>query len=146
MACVTKGCIFCGMSKNPREVPFRIAESEHALAFLTTRPVQRGHSLVIPKRHATDLSDVAPPELNDVMALVLEVATLLRRRLNTTGENLLVASGPGSGQSVFHLHVHIIPRILDDGLQWNDWWHAKVHLPPEGDLDSLAGFIRGQSS
>jgi histidine triad (HIT) family protein len=134
------------MAKNPGEVPHRIAESEHALAFLDLRPIRRGHSLVIPKAHAADLSDVGPQQLTEVMTLVREVAALLRRRLGTTGENLLVASGPGSEQSVFHLHVHVIPRQSYDDLRWNDWWQTKVHFPGNVELDGLARFIRDEGT
>lgn len=121
----------------------RIAESDRAFAILDVRPIRKGHALVIPKKHYADLSDVTPEEMAAVGTLTLEVAALLRKRLGTTGENLLVASGPGSEQSVFHLHVHVIPRVTDDDLRWNDWWQTKVRVPRMTELETLAKAIRG---
>ncbi len=122
--------------------PHWIARSDRAFAFLDIRPIRVGHALVVPKRHAVNLSDVSPDDWAAVNALVLDVARLLRTTLGTDGENLLVASGPGSEQSVFHLHVHVIPRKQNDDLRWNDWWQTKVFTPPEPELIALAGRIR----
>lgn len=135
-------CIFCKMVSEPSRVPHRIAESDHAFAFLDFSPIRRGHTLVIPKRHATDLSDVRSEDYLAMMSLARQVAQRLRRHLGTTGENLLVASGPGSEQSVFHLHVHIIPRLPDDDLRWNDWWATKILPVTEEQLASLASELR----
>lgn len=135
-------CLFCTMAASPTSVPHRIAESERAFAFLDIRPIREGHSLVIPKKHFADLSDVSPDEFEGMMALARDVAATLRRRLGTTGENLLIASGPGSEQSVFHLHIHVIPRRPDDDLRWNDWWQTKVRHPDDAELGALARSIR----
>ncbi len=135
-------CIFCAMVADRRKVPYWIAESEGALAFADINPIRRGHSLVIPKRHARDLSDVTPEDLRAVTELAHAVAGQLRRRLGSTGENLLVASGLGSEQSVFHLHIHVIPRMADDDLRWNDWWQTKVRHPTLGEIEALARSIR----
>jgi len=135
-------CIFCAMAKDPARVPHRIAESSKALAILDIRPIRKGHAMVIPKKHSEDLSDVAPEDLKAVMDLVLEVARLLRRKLGSTGENLLVASGEGSEQSVYHFHVHIVPRMPYDDLRWNDWGQTKVRFPSKPQLAKLARSIR----
>jgi histidine triad (HIT) family protein len=142
-ASVPADCIFCRMAKDRSLVPYWIAETDRAFAFLDINPIRHGHSLVIPKSHAVDLSDVRPEDWNAVHQLTLRVAALLRARLGTTGENLLVASGPGSEQSVFHLHVHVIPRREDDDLRWNDWWQTKVRRVGRPELTDLAASIRG---
>lgn len=136
-------CIFCAMVGDRSKVPHWLAESERALAFLDIHPIRRGHALVIPKAHARDLSDVSAADLAAVAALIPEVAACLRRRLGTTGENIFVASGPGSEQSVFHLHAHIIPRRPDDDLRWNDWWQTRVRPATFPELATLAREIRG---
>lgn len=136
-------CIFCRMVEDRSIVPHWIAESEGALAFLDIHPIRTGHTLVIPKAHAVDLASVTAEDWAAVTALVTRVSNEIRRKLGTTGENLMVASGPGSEQSVFHLHVHVIPRLPDDDLRWNDWWATKVFTPPEADLIALAKKIRG---
>jgi len=126
-------------------VPHWIAESDRALAFLDINPIRHGHSLVIPKSHALDLSEVDPDDWRAACQLTLKVATLLRKRLGTTGENLLVASGPGSEQSVFHLHIHVIPRLPNDDLRWNDWWQTKVRPADEPTIVALAAALRGST-
>ncbi len=138
-------CIFCRMVSDRSLVPYWLAESDRALAFLDINPIRHGHSLVIPKVHALDLSDVKAEDWHATSQLALEVASLLRSRLGTTGENLLVASGPGSEQSVFHLHIHVIPRLPDDDLCWNDWWQTKVRQTETLSLTVLATSIRGSS-
>jgi histidine triad (HIT) family protein len=137
-------CIFCDMVADRSMVPHWIAESDRALAFLDIRPIRTGHSLVIPKAHSVDLASVTDEDWVAVAALSARVQNLLRRKLGTTGENLFVASGPGSEQSVFHLHVHIIPRMPDDDLHWNEWWSTKAFSPPKAELDALAQRIRGR--
>jgi len=136
-------CIFCRIVSDRTMAPQWVAESDRALAFLDIHPIRRGHALVIPKTHAVDLSDVTEADWTDVNTLTARVAQLLRRKLGTTGENLFVASGSGSEQSIFHLHVHIIPRMPNDDLRWNDWWATKVFTPPKPELVSLAQKIRG---
>ncbi len=123
-------------------VPHWLAESDKALAFLDINPIRTGHTLVIPKAHAVDLRTITDGDWAAVAGLSARVVNLLRRKLGTTGENLFVASGPGSEQSVFHLHVHIIPRSPDDDLRWNDWWKTKAFTPPTAELNALAKKIR----
>ena len=142
---MASGCIFCRMVAGEIGVPHWIAQTDRALAFLDIQPIRVGHALVIPRRHSTNLADVTPEDWTAMSQLVLEVSRLLRRRLGTDGENLLVASGPGSEQTVLHLHVHVIPRKRDDDLHWDDWWRTKKFSPPEAELLALARKIRGES-
>ncbi len=143
---MASACVFCRMISGELGAPHWIARSDRAFAFLDIRPIRTGHALVVPKRHAVDLSDVSPEDWAAVNELVVDVARRLRTALGTDGENLLVASGPGSEQSVFHLHVHVIPRKRDDDLRWNDWWQTKVFTPSEPDLIALADRIRSGSA
>jgi len=124
-------------------VPYWLAETDRALAFLDINPIRPAHSLVIPKAHTLDLQSVSPEDWAAVTELTSVVQRRLRRALRTSGENVFVASGPGSEQSVFHLHVHIIPRNAGDDLQWNDWWQTKVRPAATPDLVELARRIRG---
>ncbi len=123
-------------------VPYWIAETERAFAFLDIRPLRPGHALVIPKAHTLDLASIAPEDWRAVCELTTEVQRRLRQALGTTGENLLVASGPGSEQSVFHLHLHVIPRVQDDGLRLTEWWETKASTPARDDLVRLAERVR----
>lgn len=138
-------CLFCEIVRDRSRVPHWIAESDEAFAFLDVQPIRPGHTLVVPKRHVTDLSDVTPDDAKALFDLVLEVAAQLRQRLGTSGENLLVASGPGSEQSVLHLHVHVIPRRANDNLRWDDWWRTKILPTSFAELASLAASVRDRT-
>ncbi|NLE96486.1 MAG: HIT family protein [Propionibacterium sp.] len=105
-------CLFCKIIEG--EVPSKkIHEDERAFAFLDIAPWQRGHALVIPKRHTVDaLED--PATLAEIADAVVTVANLLKGRLGATAVNLLSNAGADSGQEVFHTHVHVIPRYPDN--------------------------------
>ena len=139
---MSEDCIFCRIVADRSMIPYWVAESDRALAFLDINPIRTGHTLVIPKAHAVDLASVTEADWEAVAGLSARVLNILRRKLGTSGENLFVASGPGSEQSVFHLHVHVIPRTPDDDLHWNDWWETKAFTPPTAELVSLAKKIR----
>lgn len=102
-------CIFCGIVEG--SVPARkVQEDERTVAFLDINPFTAGHTLVIPRRHAADLSDVDPEDLRAVASAAQEIAKKMRARLNARGVNLLLSSGGAAWQDVFHLHLHVIPR------------------------------------
>lgn len=105
-------CLFCAIVAG--DIPARtVYEDEHALAFLDINPWHRGHTLVIPRRHVDDI--VAEPEaLTEIAPGIHATAKLLRDRLGADGLNMLSNAGAVSGQEVFHLHVHLIPRYADN--------------------------------
>ncbi len=87
-------------------------------------PVTRGHALVVPRTHSTDLLDITGEDLAACVHLAQEIATRARDRLGSDGVNLLNCSGAEAWQSVFHFHLHVIPRFKDQpgkdaiGLPW----------------------------
>ncbi|MFF9340317.1 MULTISPECIES: HIT family protein [unclassified Streptomyces] len=83
-------------------------------AFAPLDPLAPGHTLVIPTSHRTDIFDTPPEVLAHVMTLVQRLAGTMRSVLKAEGVNILSASGPGSEQSVPHLHFHVVPRWSDD--------------------------------
>ncbi len=105
-------CLFCRIIES--EIPSkRVFEDETAVAFLDINPWQCGHTLVIPRRHVADaLSD--PTALTEIAPALRQVGTLLQDKLGASGFNLLSNVGADSGQEVFHLHVHVIPRYADN--------------------------------
>lgn len=111
-------CVFCRIVARtaPATVVF---ENELTLGFLPLPESQLapGHVLVVPKRHARDLFDASPADLDAVIYAVRRIADGLRGALSATGVNILNASGPDSDQSVFHVHFHVVPRWSGDGLQ-----------------------------
>ena len=111
-------CIFC-MIANKDINSQTIYETEQIISFLDINPVSKGHCLVVPKKHYADVFDIPETELNEIMTASKHVSELLRKNLGATGVNLINASGKDAQQSVFHFHMHIIPRYRNDGL---DTW------------------------
>ena len=123
-------CIFCKIVAGT--IPcFKLYEDAATLAFLDINPVNAGHALVIPKAHAPNLYESADGDLAAVMAVVRVLATVIEKTVKPHGVNLLQANGPGAAQSVFHFHMHIIPRVQGDDLKMN--WGLKP-----GDKAALA--------
>ena len=102
-------CIFC--IKPETEI---LAENDLALAFYDKYPVNEGHVLVIPRRHVESYFEATPKELAAVNKLLFEVRDKLDTRLSPDGYNIGVNVGGAAGQTIFHLHVHIIPRYRGD--------------------------------
>ncbi|CAM2872792.1 HIT family protein [Skermania piniformis] len=107
-------CIFCGIVRG--QAPATIVyEDDELLAFLDIRPITRGHTLVIPKRHATDLAEL-PPDTGAAMlrAGQLLAAAMRGSDLRSDGTNLVLNDGRAAFQTVGHVHLHVIPRRTGD--------------------------------
>lgn len=123
-------CIFCKIAAG--EIPARIVdEDERTLAFMDIAPATRGHALVIPRAHATDLLSVSDEDLSAVALAARRLAARMKERLGAEGINLLNSCGRAAWQTVFHFHVHVIPRYAEDPLRL-PW------VPAEGDPDEIA--------
>ena len=118
-------CIFCKIVAG--ELPARIVdEDERTIAFMDIAPATRGHALVIPRAHSIDLLDVGPEDLGAVALAAQRLAGRAKERLGADGVNLLNSCGRAAWQTVFHFHVHVIPRYDGDPLRL-PW------VPSEGD-------------
>jgi len=93
-----------------------VFEDDDTLAFLPQRLEAKGHCLVIPKEHVVNIFDIPDEVLGKVMVAAKRVAGMVREKLGAAGVNILHASGKEAQQSVFHFHVHVIPRWEDDGI------------------------------
>ncbi len=102
-------CIFCNISQDKV-----IAENDLALAFFDGYPVNEGHTLIIPKRHVETYFDATQEERNAMSLLLAEVKERLDEEFNPDGYNIGVNVGAAGGQTIFHLHVHLIPRYAGD--------------------------------
>jgi histidine triad (HIT) family protein len=92
------------------EIPaFKVYESEHSLAFMDVMPQSDGHTLVIPKAPAENLFDIEPAVLAELIKTTQHVAKAVRKAFNPDGLRLAQFNFPASGQTVFHIHFHIIP-------------------------------------
>jgi histidine triad (HIT) family protein len=108
-------CIFCKIAAG--ELPATvIASDERALAVMDINPATRGHALVIPRTHSQDIADIDPEDLAAVAALAQRIAIRARRKLGADGVNLLHSAGRAAWQTVFHFHIHVIPRYAGDPL------------------------------
>lgn len=122
-------CTFCSLM---REGTARwVFRGPSAAAFAPLNPLSPGYTLVVPTSHRTDIFDTPPEVLSAVMALVRRVAEKMRTALGAGGVNILSASGPGSEQSVPHLHFHVVPRWPDDG--FSTWPVQQSRHRVEGD-------------
>jgi len=109
-------CIFCAIVAG--ELPAEIlAEDEHTLTFMDINPATRGHALVIPRRHAADLHTIGPEDLSACIQAAQRAGARARERLGADGVNLLNAAGSAAWQTVFHFHIHVIPRYEGDPLR-----------------------------
>jgi len=115
-----------------------VYEDEHVIAFMDIMPAKKGHLLVVPKAHYGALFDVPAPLLAKTAAVLQRCARGVRRGLTAEGLNVLQSNGSAAGQVVDHVHFHIIPRRLGDGLRL-DWDH-ETYAPNE--MASFAAKIK----
>ena len=123
-------CIFCKIVAG--ELPsIRVYEDERVIAIMDINPATRGHALVIPREHATDLLEIESEDLDACARTAKLLAARVKERLGADGVNLLNSCGQAAWQTVFHFHVHVIPRYAGDPLRLP--WH-----PAPGDRDEIA--------
>jgi histidine triad (HIT) family protein len=109
-------CIFCKIVAG--ELPAtKVHEDERTLAFMDIAPWTRGHTLVIPKAHAADLGEISEEDLAAVTSVARRIALRQRERLGAEGNNLVNSFGSVAWQTVFHFHMHVIPRYSGDGMR-----------------------------
>jgi len=113
---VPEDCIFCKILAG--ELPAqKVQEDERTVAFLDINPWTRGHAVVIPRRHSANLLEIPYEDLADVAATAKRLAARMRDTLGCDGINLLNSCGSAAWQTIFHFHMHVIPRYEGDPLQ-----------------------------
>ena len=123
-------CICCKIVAG--EIPAeKIYEDDRTIAFMDVNPGTRGHTLVVPKKHAKDLLEIDPDELAAVTRSAQTVSRRAMERLEADGVNLLNCCGSEAWQTVFHFHLHVVPRYVDDPLQL-PW------IPAAGEPEEIA--------
>ncbi len=123
-------CLFCKIIAG--ELPGQIvAQDERTVAFMDINPATHGHVLVVPRRHARNLLEIDPDDLSATVLAAQRVAQRANDRLGCVGVNLINSCGAAAWQTVFHLHVHVIPRYADDPLHL-PW------VPAPGNADEIA--------
>jgi histidine triad (HIT) family protein len=119
-------CIFCKIVAG--SVPsFKVYENSAALAFMDINPLSDGHALVIPKAHSANLWEIGEASLRDTIAAARVVALGMKAALGLDSLNLVQSNGPWALQSVDHLHFHLVPRKMGDGVPL-DWQLAPGNM------------------
>ncbi|MDQ0162329.1 HIT family protein [Aeribacillus alveayuensis] len=133
-------CVFCKIIHD--EIPSaKVYEDEHVLAFMDITQVTKGHTLVIPKVHKKDIFELTPEISRNLFEAVPKIANAIKKQFQPVGLNLINNNGEQAGQTVFHYHIHIIPRYGKGdgfGAVWKS--HASEYTPD--DLQHLASTIR----
>jgi histidine triad (HIT) family protein len=131
-------CIFCKIVAG--ELPAQIVdEDERTISFMDINPATRGHALVIPREHSEDLLSIPEDDLLATMLAARRLARRMRDTISPDGINVINACGRAAWQTVFHFHLHVVPRYHDDPLELP--WR-----PTPGDSDEIArvaGELRG---
>ena len=122
-------CIFCAIVRGDAPAT-KVDEDDHTIAFMDIHPWTRGHALVIPREHHRNLYDIPEETLAQVHGAAKRLALKVRDNLGADGVNVLQSTERAAWQTVFHFHVHVIPRYQDDPLE------LPVR-PQEGDMDEI---------
>lgn len=131
-------CIFCSIVGGAAPAS-RVYEDESVLAFMDIRPFSQGHTLIIPKTHASGLDELDPALGGKVFQAAQRIGLALRRSdLRVDGVNLMLADGAAAMQTVFHVHIHAVPRKHGDKLSIA----SRALVRRAGDLERSAEYVR----
>ncbi|WP_078381547.1 HIT family protein [Sutcliffiella halmapala] len=132
-------CIFCKIIEG--DIPgAKVYEDEHVLAFLDISQVTKGHTLVIPKVHKKDIYELTPDIAANLFKAVPKIAKSIQNQFHPIGLNLLNNNGEDAGQSVFHYHIHIIPRY-GKGDGFGAVWKSNQSEYTSADLQEISSKI-----
>ena len=121
------------------EIPaHRVLEDEHALAFMDLGQVNPGHVLVAVKKHAANIFELEVAQAEAIARATVKISNALKKAFEAEGLSVYQANGKAAGQTVFHYHVHLLPRHAGDGMELV--WPVKN--PPRERLEEYAGKIR----
>lgn len=126
-------CLFCQIIK--KEIPAEIIyEDEKSIAILDINPRSLGHLMVLPKTHWENILELKDEEVEPLFQTVKKMTELLNKKLAPAGFTIGINHGKVSGQTIDHLHIHIIPRYLNDG---GGSIHSVVNYPQETDIKKV---------
>ena len=132
-----ENCLFCKMASGQIPVA-KIYEDDVVLSFLDIGPVSDGHTLIIPKQHYENIHSCPAELLGEVALRIGKIADAVTNAMNSDGYNVMCNNGRAAGQVIDHLHFHLIPRRMGDGV-FNRWPSYKYQ---EGRIDKIAEQIR----
>ena len=123
-------CIFCKLAN--KDIPTNIIyEDDRFTVILDASPATKGHALILPKNHAANIYELPDEDASAVFVLAKKLATKMTEILHCDGFNIVQNNGEVAGQTVFHFHMHLIPRYLNDGNQDKLTWNHAEFTPEE---------------
>ena len=135
-----ENCIFCKITQG--DIPSaKVYEDDYVYAFLDLSQVTKGHTLIIPKTHSKDIYETAGEIASTLFARVPKVANAIKKTYEPLGINILSNTGEAAGQSVFHLHIHLIPRY-GEGDGFKPVWETNGDAYSQEDLQDIAQAIQ----
>ena len=129
-------CLFCNIAKG-QEPSSKIYEDKNTYAFLDINPTNKGHALVIPKKHFYNFYDLPDEEMCQMMLTAKKLAAVIKKAMNADGINIIMNNDRAAGQLISHSHIHIVPRFDNDGYR-----HWKGTPYPMGKMEQVAEQIR----
>jgi histidine triad (HIT) family protein len=108
-------CIFCKLASGEFQSA-TVYEDDLFRAILDISPATKGHTLLLPKKHAANLLELEEPEVSKALSVAKKLSVAIQKTLQCDGINILQNNGTAAGQSVFHFHIHLIPRYENDGV------------------------------
>jgi histidine triad (HIT) family protein len=134
---VKDDCVFCKIAAG--EIPSKtVYEDEKFRAILDISPASKGHAIILPKNHADNIYELPDEDASEIFVVAKKLAKGMKEALHCEGINVLQNNGELAGQTVFHLHVHVIPRYKEDKIVFS-WQHGE---PSDEELKSLAEAIK----
>ncbi|MBI2663309.1 HIT family protein [Candidatus Woesearchaeota archaeon] len=118
-------CIFCKIVSRKAKAKI-VYEDNLIIAFFDVNPANKGHTLIMPKNHYKNIYDIPDKELKRVIVTAKKLSIIYKKALKVKALNILHASGKAAQQSVFHFHIHLVPRFKNDRL--NLWYKSKSNL------------------
>lgn len=134
-----EGCDFCAIARGDDQSVQVVCEGDEWIAFFPLKPATRGHTLVIPRRHVNDLWELEAPLSSELMTAVIRVGRAVQEAVRPEGMNLISSKGSAAEQTVYHLHLHVLPRWSQDGF---DRIWPKDSPFEDDDLKAVADRIR----
>ncbi len=134
---IEENCIFCKIVRGEAKAS-KVYEDDDILAFLDINPLAKGHTLIIPKKHFVDITDIPIELMNRLSSVSKKLGVNMIEKLGYDGINLMHSSGSSAGQSVFHFHVHLIPRVDGESIGFQEWWFSRAFHPSRKELDEMA--------
>lgn len=133
-------CAFCAIARGDDRSVNVVSEADDWIAFFPTNPATPGHTLIIPRRHVIDLWEVEPELAAELMKAVVRVGRAIDQSLKPEGMNLITSAGKVAEQTIFHLHLHVVPRWHRD--DFGRIWPIEGKTFQDRDLEKIADQIR----